>query len=345
MSRKFQWWLVAGGTLAVGLSVAIAMRLLTLPCGGWDKQSGCVTTVRLDTRALDFVPGTLTVGFESLDLSVGAETILVGLNGYRQNPTGEGERDYDGVLALFNARTGQLIRVLREVDGLELSVTSASPMREVALSPDGQLAASFSIGATENGLLVQRTSNGAIVNRVESESPPELLVSCEASLDFSSDNQFLECGNSVYTISDGTETGLVEPRLSDLSVWRFGRAPDGTVVDDAGIRRTDGEILPLRSPLHLSDSAYRTFMFAPNSQWFLEAESVYQLQGIWNIVPPPFRRLSAIQVWNVDAELQHVLFTHKRFSLLAWSRDSQYFAMLNEDLTVQVFRAPDSPTE
>ncbi|MEL7082868.1 MAG: WD40 repeat domain-containing protein [Cyanobacteria bacterium J06597_1] len=346
MNRRLQWLLAVSGVLAVGLSVAIAIRIQTWPCGRWDEQSGCVAAVRLDTRELGFVPGTLNVGFESFDLSAGAETILIGLNGYRQNPTGANNHDYGGILALFNARTGQLIRVLREVDGLEQRAFGTAPMREVALSPDGQLAASFSTGATDNGLLVQRTFDGTIVDWViESEAPPEWGFSCGASLDFSPNNQFLECGNSVYTISDGTKTGLTEPRLSDLSVWRLGRAPDGTVVDEEGIRRTDGETIPLRSPLQFSDSAYKTFMFAPNSQWFLEAESVYQVQGIWSIVPPPFRRLSTIQVWNIDAELQRTLFTNKRFSLLAWSRDSQYFAVLNEDLTVQIFRAPDSPEE
>ncbi|MEL7082869.1 MAG: WD40 repeat domain-containing protein [Cyanobacteria bacterium J06597_1] len=352
MNRTVRWLFVAGSILATGVG-AIAIRVQTWPCGHWDDNSGCVTNVRLDTQDLGFEPKTLNASYRSFDLSAGGDIVLVGLDGYRRDPSGD-ERNYYGVLALFDTRNGELIRVLREIKGFDGGISHVSPIRELALSPDGQLAASYAIDPNENGLIVQRTSDGAIVNRVlEGEVPPNEIHSCTGALDFSTDNQFLECGSSLFGLSDGTATSIVGsdgryryPRLSDFSVLFSGTAPDGTNVGRGEVRRANGDSIPLQSSLYLYDSAYRTFMFAPNSEWFLDAQVAYEdARGVRFFVPPPFRRLSAIQVWNVDTDLQRTLFTNKRFSRLAWSRDSQHFAVLNEDFTVQVFQAPDSPAE
>ncbi|MEM9534727.1 MAG: hypothetical protein AAGA40_03540 [Cyanobacteria bacterium P01_E01_bin.45] len=340
MNRKLQWCLAIGGALAVVVGGAVVIRNQMLPCGWFDRSSGCVASAQLDIQDFGFIPDTVESSYGSFDLSAGAETVLVSLEGLRPDSTGERRHGYE-VLALFDTQSGDLIRVLR---GVENRAERYSDIFEVALSRDGQLAASVATDANEQTLLVQRTSDGTIVHQLISDE--SLFSECGGQLDFSPDNQLLQCGFNLYRLANGSLTLITDlladdnshPRLSDYSVSNRAIAPNGTVVDFNAIEQTDGNRTPLQFSPQLDNAIRRALMFAPDNTRFLEVQRANQPpRGFLSLFQPE----SSITVWNVDAEILSVLTTPTRVRRVAWSRDSQHFALLTNGLTVQVFNAPE----
>ncbi|MDB9527875.1 hypothetical protein PN498_17905 [Oscillatoria sp. CS-180] len=357
MKYPIRWFLGASCILSVGVGTAIALRMMYWPCGRWETESGCVASVRLQTQALGFEEDTVQVNFRSFDLSTGADTVLVGLGGVRQDSSGQNR--YYAVLALFDARNGTLIREIRAIKGNVRAVwqdgddTGARTV-EIALSPDGQLAASYGMGEGENRLLVQQTSDGQIVKEFPRGDPDDenLVNNCISQLDFTADSRSLQCGSVLYDLDNRNYTSLSDsngnykfPRAADFHGGRYALAPDGTRFDRDGIVQPSGAQFPLESDLKVLDDV-GNLAFSPNSQLVLEVRSNrYSARGFRRLIPSPFRRLSGIAVWNREAELQHLFFANQRYDEVAWSRDSEFFALLSQNLTLQTFRAPSLKEE
>lgn len=105
------------GGLTVSFGVSWYIQSNRLPCGRFDSISGCVSSIKLQVDELQFDDGTVKINYQSFDLSSGAEVVLVGLQGNRKEQDSEGNtynRLY-AIVALFNARNGKLIRILREL--------------------------------------------------------------------------------------------------------------------------------------------------------------------------------------------------------------------------------------
>lgn len=343
------------GLLAVSLGVAWYVRANSWPCGRFDSTSGCVSSIKLQVDTLDFEDGNIWLDqFSSLDLSSGAEVALVGLRGNRQEQDTEGKtynRLY-AIAALFNTRNGKLIRVLRELKGSPnyetIPVDDIVLTQDMALSPDGSLAASYGIGENENSLIVQRTADGSKVKTILEYEGSTRRRGCHSMLDFSQNNQVLQCRGILYWLDSDQSKRLVDkdgqyiyPFIADYTSLSEATAPDGTRVSGRfELTLPNTEPKQINSPLKLSDDALRSFMFSPDSQLFIEKHTDSKVNGLRHLIPPPFRRLGAIAIWTRDAELKRMFFTNQSYRNLAWSRDNQYFALIYKDLSLQVFKTP-----
>lgn len=342
------------GGLTVSFGVSWYIQSNRLPCGRFDSISGCVSSVKLQVDELQFDDGTVKINYQSFDLSSGAEVVLVGLQGNRKEQDSEGNtynRLY-AIVALFNARNGKLIRILRELKSApnheRIQENRTVWTEEIALSPDGSLAASYGIGKNENSLIVQRTADGSKVKTIFERSDFRRR-GCLSRLDFSQDNQVLQCNSTLYRLDSDRYKRLVDkdeqyiyPFIADYAPLLFSAtAADGTRVGDRAelvLPNTDPK--PLNSPLRMPDDALQHFMFSPDSQLFIEGYRGSKVKGLQHLVPLPFRRLSAIAIWTRNGELKRIFFTNQSYRNLAWSRDNKYFALVYKDLSLQVFKAP-----
>lgn len=341
------------GGLAISLGVAWYIQVNRWPCSRFDSGSGCVSSVKLQVDELQFEKGTVQINYESLDLSSGAEIALVGLQGNRKEQDAEGKtynRLY-AIVALFNTSNGKLIRVLRELksspDYNSVPENGTVWTEDMALSPDSSLAASYGTGENENSLIVQRTADGSKVKTIFERSDAAIR-SCYSMLDFSQDNQVLQCRGTLYWLNSDQYQRLVDndgqyiyPFIADYASLFKATAPDGTRVRGKfKLTFPNTTSRQVQSPLKLSDDALHNFMFSPDSQLFIEGYTDSKVNGLQHLIPPPFRRLSAIAVWTRNAELKRMFFTNQGYRSLAWSRDNQNFALAYSDLSLQVFKAP-----
>lgn len=341
------------GGLAVSLGVAWYIQSNRLPCRRFDSASGCVSSVKLQIDELQLEDGTVKINYQSFDLSSDAEVALVGLQGNRKEQDSEGKtynRLY-AIVALFDPRNGKLIRVLRELksapDHEKIQENRTVWTEEMALSPDGSLAAN-GIGKNENSLIVQRTVDGSKVKTIFERSDFRRR-GCLSRLDFSQDNQVLQCNSTLYRLDSDQYKRLVDkdgqyiyPFIADYAPLLFSAtAADGTRVgDQAALVLPDTDPKPLNSPLRMPDDALQHFMFSPDSQLFIEGYRGSKVKGLQHLVPLPFRRLSAIAIWTRNGELKRMFFTNQSYRNLSWSRDNKYFALVYKDLRLQVFKAP-----
>lgn len=352
------------GLLVASVGIVGYVRVNRWPCKRFDSTSGCVSSVKLQIDALDLEPANVRADFVSLDLSSGGETALVGLRGLRvkQNAKEENYKRLYGIVALFNTKDGKLIRVLRELEGVrnddrvpdDQLFDDVVLTQDVALSPDGSLAASYGIGENENSLIVQRTADGSRVKTIF-ERRDSARRGCYSMLDFSEDNQVLQCRSTLHQLDGGQPKRLVDkdgnyvyPFIADRVVGNA-VAPDGTrieyrssVLSNSGFMVTAPGSTPKRIKplLHLPGDTDHEFMFSPNSQLFAEGYTNREVNGIQHLIPPPLRKLSSIAIWTRNAELKRMFSTNKHYRNFAWSRDNQYFALINQDLSLQVFTAP-----
>jgi len=323
-----------------------------------------VSSVQLQVDALGFEDANIRADFVSLDLSSGGETALVGFRGLRveQNAQEETYKRLYGIVALFNTQNGKLIRILRELEGArnddripdDQLFDGVVLTQDVALSPDGSLAASYGIGENENSLIVQRTADGSKVKTIL-ERRDSARRGCYSMLDFSKDNKVLQCRSTLHWLDSDQHKRLVDkdgnyiyPFIADSSI-RYAVAPDGTKIryrsstlSSSGLMVTAPGNAPQRIEplLNLPGNADHNFMFSPNSQLFIEGYTNHKINGIQHLLPSPLRRLSAVAIWTRNAQLKRIFSTNKRYRNLAWSRDSKYFALINQDLSLQVFKAP-----
>lgn len=351
MKRRIILSLLSG--LAVSLGVVWYIQVNRWPCGRFDSKSGCVSSVKLQVDKLRFEHRTVKINYQSFDLSSGAEVTLVGLQGTRKEQDVEGKtynRLY-AIAALFNTRNGKLIRILRELKGAPnyetIPVDDVVLTRDMALSPDGSLVASYGIGENENSLIVQRTADGSVVKTIFERSD-SARRGCHSMLDFSQDNQVLQCRGTLYWLNSDQYQRLVDndgqyiyPFIADYASLYKATAPDGTRVRGKfKLTFPNTTSRQVQSPLKLSDDALHNFMFSPDSQLFIEGYTDSKVKGLQHLIPPPFRRLSAIAVWTRNAELKRMFLTNRSYRSLAWSRDNQHFALVYSDLSLQVFKTP-----
>ena len=387
--------------LFLGAATAFYVRANTWPCGRFDRSSGCVSSVKLDVEAVGLEPRTTSINYRSFDLGPTAAVALVGLTGVGLtgvgltgveltgeaiNP-GDEPLYYRTVVALFSSETGEPLRVLRDLSGSRVSGSyiqnEGTGSGELALSPDGTLAASLAWARdgggnlTENSLIVQRTSDGGLVRTVYDGAGAERIYDCTTMLEFSPDNQFLQCGSRLINLETGEATDLAVdgyyqfPLYADFAAGEAATAPDGTRVDDSlsdlflpntltpeeinariddyylantfSLQSLDAEPVIVASPLELFDSLHN-FVFSPDSQRLFEGYYAYrEARGVRRFVPPPFRRLGAVGIWTTEKpELLTRFFMNKRFYSAAWSRDGAYIGLLNQNLSLDVF-AVDTP--
>ena len=359
------------GLLAASFGIAWYIRVNYWPCGRFDSTSGCVSSVKLQTEVLGFEDENIRLNFRSLDLASGGETALVGFRGIRVEQGTKGQTDKRhlyAIVALFNTRDGRLIRVLRELKGGSKEddgeaynepddrlFDGVSLTQDVALSEDGSLAASYGIGENENSLIVQRTADGSKVKTIFARRD-SARRGCYSMLDFSKDNKVLQCRSTLHWLDSDQYKRLVDkegnyiyPFIADSSLTTNAVAPDGTriryrfsALSRSGFMVTaPGSVSKRIEPrLNLPGDADHDFMFSPDSQLFMEGYTNLEVNGIQHLMPPPFRKLSGVAIWTRNAELKRMFFTNKRYRNFSWSRDSKHFALLNTDLSLQVFKAP-----
>lgn len=222
-------------------------------------------------------------------------------------------------------------------------------MREVALSKDGSLVASYAIGENENSLIVQRTNDGSLVKTIYAMygENASYKFDCTAMLDFSPDNKALQCGSTLYQLDSNKKKSLVDnngkyifPFFADFSAGSNAFAPDGTSIDYRKLYIPGFKPKVIKSPFNLFDSMEQ-MEFSPDSKHFIQAQvAYYKARGQRFFTPPPFRKLSAVAIWNRNGQLQQTFFTNNRYREIAWSRDSKYFALINNDLSLQIFKVP-----
>jgi hypothetical protein len=320
-------WLRFGAfVLLVGFLIVWLIRAATWPCGPLDQNSGCVSSVKLDIAAVGLDPATAAVGWLSFDLSPGGRLALVGMSG----PVETGWRS---VLALFDAKTGGLVRVLDEEDrpgGAEddLIISGA------ALSPDGSLAAGLLYerrdGARLSKLVVYTVSDGRILRTLREG---DWTFDCTSMLDFTNDNKQLQCGFELFDLANGTTTSVLKdqdvvyPVPADFP-GDFARAPDGTRVD----------AFTFNPRLQLFD-ATDTFSFAPDSVGLLQTRRAHRpVRGLRQFTPPVLRAMSAVALWDGKAAaLDRSFQTNRWYVRSAWSRDSAFFGFVTGDLRLEVF--------
>jgi hypothetical protein len=336
---------ILAGLFGISLAGAAAwfIRGESWPCGYLDKTSGCVSSTALNVSALGLDPTGTKVDYTAFDIGPDAKVALIGF-------TGPSEDRYRSVLATFDTRTGEPIRVLRDMRGgkLEDKESTRSGFDHIALSADGSLAASWGWGNRDTAdyefkLLVQNTSDGSIA-RVVYDLKRDQRAFCSGVFDFTPDNRKLQCGSTVIDLATGEEASLskdgnyVYPAYGDFSAG-MAIAADGTEVRYDTLRRLGGDRIALKSPLRLVDSV-QDYAFSPDSKHFLESYRAHrENRGARLYTPPVFRKLSAIAVWNADTrKLERSFFTNARYWRVAWSRDGAYFGMVNRDMTLQMFR-------
>jgi hypothetical protein len=295
------------------------------PCGVLDRHSGCVSRVQLDVAAVGLHAATAKVSYLSFDLGPDAKVALVAIAG-PQDGVGR------GVLGLFDAQSGALIRILYENDhgrsDLDKPVAG-----EVAFSPDGSHAAAvvYDWAATRANisLVVYNTGDGAVVHTLENGLAD---FDCSMELDFSPDGQKLQCGNTVYDLTTYELSSLVRgnmvlPMYADFASSRP-QAPDGTKIS----------VRDLPSLTEIFD-ARATLSFAPDSVGLLEvwrAHPENRGQRWWT--PSVFRYLSGVGVW--DGKTQSLLrrfYANERYRAQAWARDGSHFGFVSDDLNLTVF--------
>lgn len=342
--------------LAVCLGFVWYIQLNRWPCGHFESASGCVSSVKLQVDALKLERDSIKIDHRSLDLSSGAEFVVVGLSGVRtEQDTKEQTRKYrSAMVALFNVDDGSLIRIIHEFKGDDYALTEG-----VALSYDGSLVASYGQEGNKISLIVRRTADGSEVTSIFKRYGKEVtsiikgyLFACIGMLDFSQDNQALQCGDILFPLNSTQHRSLshkgefVYPMIADSSSSNRAIAPDGTQVEEnfdwvekkVKLTVSGATSKLVDSPFDLVD-AKRNLMFSPNSKFFIEGYRVHnQIRGKRRFKLPLFRRLSAIAIWTHDGKLKRKFFTNKRYSQVAWSRDSKYYTLIHQDLTLQVFQ-------
>ncbi|MFN8081911.1 MAG: WD40 repeat domain-containing protein [Kineosporiaceae bacterium] len=320
-------------------------RAESWPCGRLDRGGTCVSSTRLDVAALGLDPGTTRVDFRSFDLGPGARTALVGVTGR------SGER-YRTVLALFDARTGAPIRVLRDLAGGPVSEGngSSSAVDGAAFSPDGTRVVSWAWGtgtggAIENDLRIQDTANADVVTTLHQGSPLGVRP-CAATVGLSPDNTQVQCADTVTDLASGTTRSLwdgsrrLTPRYAGFSGGYLAIAADGTLVEGGALERPDGGArTPLTPRVTIADEGISNYGFSPDGRYLFDAHAAYSAnRGTRRITPAPFRTLSVIGIWNVrTARLERTLTLNDRYHQIAWSRDGSRFGIVTRDLDVQVF--------
>lgn len=336
---------VLSGIVGICMAATAAwfIRAESWPCGYLDKTSGCVASATLNVSALGLEPDATKVNYASFDVGPDAKVALIGLTG----PSGD---RYRSVLATFDTKTGEPIRVLRDLRGgkLEDKESTRSGFDNIALSADGALAASWAWGNKDTAdyefkLLVQNTSDGSVAKVVYDVKSGHSDF-CGLVLDFTPDNKKLQCSSKVIDLATGDEISLskdgkyVYPFYGDFSAG-FAIAPDGTEVRYDTLRRIGGNRITLSSPVGLVDSV-QNYAFSPDSKYFLESYRAHrENRGARLYTPPMFRKLSAIAVWNADTrKLERSFYTNVRYWQIAWSRDGTHFGVVNRDLTLQMFK-------
>ncbi len=344
MPKSSKTILACAAVLCVVGAAVWFIRAEMWPCGRFERTSGCVSSAKLDVPALGLDPNGTRVDFTSFDIGPDAKVALIGF-------TGPSSDRYRSVLATFNARTGELIRVLRDLRGGEIKdkESKLSGFDHIALSADGSLAASWGWGNEHTAnpefkLLVQNMSDGSIA-KVVYDLKSNQGDFCGLMLDFTPDKKKLQCGSKLIDLATGAETPLSEdgnyvyPVYGDFSAGFRAVAPNGTEVRHDTLRRLGGRRITLNSPIDLVDSV-QDYAFSPDSKYFLESYRAHrENRGIRLYTPSVFRKLSVIGVWNADAQkLERSFSTNVRYWRVAWSRDSAYFGVVNRDLTLQMFK-------
>lgn len=337
---------VAAGAAAVGLLATTAWfaRAETWPCGRLDRGDACVGSTRLDVAALGLDPGTARADFRSFDLGPGARTALVGLTGR------SGER-HRTVLALFDTRTGDPIRILRDLAGGSLADTpdAQSAVDGAALSPDGTRAVSWAWGTRTNGvaendLRVQDTADARVV-KVLSQGTPRGERPCSATVGLSPDNTEVQCAGTVTDLGSGATRSLwdgdrpLTPRYAGFAGGFFAIAADGTRVEGGQLVRPGEQPAALLPRVTITDEGVGAWAFSPDSRRLLDAHAAYpENRGTRRFTPAPLRTLGVIGVWDVrTAALDRTLTLNERFDQVAWARDSGHFAIVTRDLDLRVF--------
>jgi hypothetical protein len=325
-AKPRRWWPILIGAVVMVGAVAWGIRSATWPCGALDSNSGCVQRVTLDVAAVGLDAATARVDWNGFDLGPGGKVALVGLNG----PGGRGWR---GTLALFDAQTGALIRLLaeRESGDDDLDYPSTS---EAAISPDGtQVAVGLYDSESEEftmTLQVFDIADGAVVATL-----PATFGSgrdCLNMLDFSPDGTKLQCGHSVHDLVTGEVTSALGPDDMMLPMYAEfvpgDRAPDGTVVQMSD--------LPSRSEIFDADAS---IVFAPDSVGMLEVWRAYHTaRGQRGWTPEPFRYWSGVGVWDGQTKtLLRRFYANDRYMAEAWARDGSHFGFVSDDLYLTVF--------
>jgi hypothetical protein len=321
-----RWWVMPVFVVAA-LAAIVSVRMAMWPCGGLDRVSGCISRVALDMAELGLDPATARVDWNAFDLGPGAGQALVGISG----PGGAGWR---GVLALFDARTGALIRVVADAELADADLDQPF-VSEAAFSGDGTMIAAgfFDWEASEvsMALKVFALAEGAMT----SELPMDFSNGreCQTMLDFSPDGMRLQCGGTVYDLATLQATsaydadGMMLPMYAEFPPGE--RAPDGTVV-----RSID---LPTRTTIFDGDAG---MYFAPDSVGLLEVWRAYREnrgQRWWT--PAPFRELAAVGVWDGQTvTLQRRFYANERYLATAWARDGGHFGFVSEDFHLSVFQ-------
>lgn len=338
--------------LFTSLGIAWYVRANTWVCGRFDFTSGCASSVKLQIDKLSLERDSIDINYRSFDLSSGAKFALVGLKGVRsqKDVNGQINKRHYAVLALFNTQDGSLIRVLRELKGELLSVSEDGSVNtfEVALSRDGSLVASYAIGENENSLIVQRTNDSSLVKTIYDlhGKNGNYVYHCTTMLDFSPDNKALQCGSTLTLLDSNKQKSLsvngeyVFPFFADFSAGSHATAPDGASIDYKELSIPGSKLKVIESPLDLFDSMEQ-MVFSPDGKHFIQAQVAYhEARGERFFTPPPFRRLSGVAIWNRNGQLKRTFFTNNRYREIAWSRDSKYFALINKDLSLQIFQVP-----
>jgi hypothetical protein len=311
------------------------------PCGRFDANSKCISSVKLDVAATGIDPTLAKADYKSFDIGPGGGVLIVGL-------TSKAKKVSRSVLAVFDAANGKMIRVLRDLESKPGNRVAHTHLDQTAFSPDGTLVASlgFAMGDVEheNSLVVYRVSDG-LIERVVVSRNSDRRQDCTGMLDFSPDNSKLQCGSIVYDLTTGaTEDITIDgnykfPMYADYS-GTFARATTGTRVEPNGrsitVKPVNAAPMEIASPQALQNRL-EIPAISPNAQRFYVLRRAERNAGAG--LQLPFRQRSEVGLYNLkNGTVVRQFSSQERYVSDAWSRDSLYFGFLGSEMTATVFK-------
>lgn len=302
------------------------LRAAYWPCGGLDTSSGCVSTAVLDVGSLGLDPGATQVEYQGFDLGPAGGVALVAL----KEQTPEGARI---VLALFDGRTGSLLRSLAERRGRGAEAYVA----QVALSADAALAAAVITaevdGEMQTSLDVYRVADGSLVKSIWTVRGDERAY-CTSMLAFSPDGRKVQCFTQVHDL----ESGVVETVTDAVGNFRYPIFAGFAGMDAVAPDGTRAVLADLPTPLPLFDSD-RWARFTSDSASILILSRAYrENRGQRLYTPPVFRRLAAVELWDGKSrQYQRGFYANRRYQLASWSQDAALFGLISDDLHLDLF--------
>jgi hypothetical protein len=341
--------LLAGVLALTAVATVVCLtRAEMWPCGSLDRTSGCVSSVRLDIEAAGIDPATVEPYLIAFDLSSGGKSALI-------NVEGKIEDVWYSVLALYDVKSGRVLRVIDKHELESLAYDAYDADERVALSSDSSLAVMVRGKRWEYPITLYNTADGRII-RSSTIGGEDFLVSLFASgcvldpfwitslsyselgsdrekLQFSADNSKIQCDDYVFEIKSGSIAPITK---NDRDLFpKFPVTPDS---DHASFSDNSSPRDLVESYTSFKDQFDRLYL-APDDVGHLHV-SENRSPDEWSVsyfLPSIFRREAAVAVTDL-AEPRRKFYSNQIYGMATWSRDAEYFGLISRDFELELYK-------